>query len=346
MPWQRLWQQLLDWGSDPMTERRISLEDHRLLDEMRQRGGIARISEGRPRHGADRLVEAGFATSRALNMSDVEYEITPLGREALVLRDHGITSVDIESIEPHRFDVDGLWYVKVSCPGDPAVMMQVIPMFGPTNWNTKYQYFVDARNRVIAHLNAAIGRLQEKLSDSDEDAGGRLLRAYQGLDLHPEIARAASQLYNDGHYSNAVEDAVKALNGLVRMRSGIQEDGVPLSRHLDRRHERRTELSDPARCCLLGIAIAAQVTSRSAPERSATFNDRRLGFGCGASVASITRRSRARQQSFAGGRCIKRHASPAHALYVMRQQGRDPAASRLGRHVDRFSAISGNRHLD
>jgi hypothetical protein len=44
---------------------------------MNQRGGVARISDGRPRHGADRLVEAGFVSSRPLNMSDVEYEMTP-----------------------------------------------------------------------------------------------------------------------------------------------------------------------------------------------------------------------------------------------------------------------------
>jgi len=54
---------------------RLSPDDHRLLDEMNQRDGIARISDGRPRHGAERLVEAGLATSRALNVSDVEYEM-------------------------------------------------------------------------------------------------------------------------------------------------------------------------------------------------------------------------------------------------------------------------------
>ena len=105
--------------------RRLSPEDYRLLDEINQRGGGARISEGRPRHGAERLVEAGFVRARPLNMSDVEYEMTPLGREAYVLKQHGIASVDVETIEPHRFDVDGLWYVTVSCPGDPAVLMQI-----------------------------------------------------------------------------------------------------------------------------------------------------------------------------------------------------------------------------
>ena len=30
------------------------------------------------------------------------------------------------------------------------------------------------------------------------------------MELHPEIERAAGKLYRDGHYTNAIEDAVKA----------------------------------------------------------------------------------------------------------------------------------------
>jgi hypothetical protein len=103
---------------------RISLEDYRLLDEMNQRGGRARISDGRPRHDAEKLVQTGFATSRALNMSDVEYETTALGRKAFVLKRHGIQNTDVVEIDAHKHD-DGLWYVKVSCPGEPAVLMTV-----------------------------------------------------------------------------------------------------------------------------------------------------------------------------------------------------------------------------
>jgi uncharacterized protein (TIGR02391 family) len=54
------------------------------------------------------------------------------------------------------------------------------------------------------------------------------LHAYEGLDLHPEIARAAGDLYRGGHYANAIEDAVKVLNDLVRMRSGQTADGTSL----------------------------------------------------------------------------------------------------------------------
>jgi uncharacterized protein (TIGR02391 family) len=85
--------------------------------------------------------------------------------------------------------------------------------------------------RAVALLEQAIRSLEEKLADMGEvpdDPKAKVLRAYQGLDLHPEVARAASQLYKDAHYANAVEDSVKALNGLVRLRSGLDIDGVLL----------------------------------------------------------------------------------------------------------------------
>jgi uncharacterized protein (TIGR02391 family) len=82
--------------------------------------------------------------------------------------------------------------------------------------------------RAIAKLQSAITVLNERLEESGETAAARTITAYEGLDLHPEIAGAASQLYNDGHYANAVEAAVKALNGLVRLRSGLDIDGMSL----------------------------------------------------------------------------------------------------------------------
>lgn len=60
------------------------------------------------------------------------------------------------------------------------------------------------------------------------ESEGQVLGAYNGLDLHPEIARASTALYQDGHYAHAVEDAVKALNDLVRLRSGEALDGTKL----------------------------------------------------------------------------------------------------------------------
>jgi uncharacterized protein (TIGR02391 family) len=85
-----------------------------------------------------------------------------------------------------------------------------------------------AVNRAIGKIETAIEITKERLGDSGEDAAAKAVRAYAGLDLHPEIARAAGKLYMDGHYSNAVEAAVKRLNGLVRMRSDLEIDGTSL----------------------------------------------------------------------------------------------------------------------
>jgi uncharacterized protein (TIGR02391 family) len=80
----------------------------------------------------------------------------------------------------------------------------------------------------IGKLQSAISMLKERLEEAGETAGSRAITAYAGLDLHQEIARAASKLYQDTHYANAVEAAVKALNGLVRLRSGLDIDGTSL----------------------------------------------------------------------------------------------------------------------
>jgi uncharacterized protein (TIGR02391 family) len=83
--------------------------------------------------------------------------------------------------------------------------------------------------RSRATVADAIKRLQEQAADAEDDASSRTIKAYEGLDLHPEIARAANDLYGNGHYANAIEDAVKALNAFVRLRSGEeQRDGTEL----------------------------------------------------------------------------------------------------------------------
>jgi uncharacterized protein (TIGR02391 family) len=90
----------------------------------------------------------------------------------------------------------------------------------------KFGQGLDRSKKAVAD---AIKRLNEWADDADDDAGSRTVKAYGGLDLHPEIARAASELYLNGHYANAIEDAVKALNAFVRLRSGVEDrDGDAL----------------------------------------------------------------------------------------------------------------------
>jgi uncharacterized protein (TIGR02391 family) len=80
----------------------------------------------------------------------------------------------------------------------------------------------------VSSLETAISVLKERVEEPAESGPSRILSAYRGMDLHPEIARAATKLYLDGHYANAVEDAVKALTVLVRLRSDLNVDGVTL----------------------------------------------------------------------------------------------------------------------
>jgi uncharacterized protein (TIGR02391 family) len=120
------------------------------------------------------------------------------------------------TVEYHRYSI-GL------NDGTPVSMWD-----GPPNVSERKSYIAKGAARAISTLESALSILTERLEDSGETAAARAINAYGGLDLHPEIARAASQLYRDGHYAHAVEDSVKALNALVRLRSGLAIDGVPL----------------------------------------------------------------------------------------------------------------------
>lgn len=77
----------------------------------------------------------------------------------------------------------------------------------------------DSKAREIANLRTIIELFQEKLADGGESPASRAKRAIGDLDLHPEIARACTKLFEDGHYAEAVENGCKVLDMLVKMRS-------------------------------------------------------------------------------------------------------------------------------
>jgi uncharacterized protein (TIGR02391 family) len=98
------------------------------------------------------------------------------------------------------------------------------------NWKAgDFETWID-RTQLLQAFGVSFRREDiEKLGGGLIPESSTVLRAYQNLDLHPEIARAASQLYKNGHYANAIEDAVKAVNTLVRLRSGRDDlDGTTL----------------------------------------------------------------------------------------------------------------------
>ena len=74
--------------------------------------------------------------------------------------------------------------------------------------------------QAISALKTIIELFREKLHDLGESPEGRANRAFAELDIHPELVRAVGKLFSDGHYANAIEDACKVLDGLVKIRSG------------------------------------------------------------------------------------------------------------------------------
>lgn len=77
--------------------------------------------------------------------------------------------------------------------------------------------------QAISNLRTIIELFEENIDNLGESPEGRALRAFGELDIHPEIERAVSKLFRDAHYANAVEDACKVLDGLVKIRSGKHE---------------------------------------------------------------------------------------------------------------------------
>jgi uncharacterized protein (TIGR02391 family) len=122
----------------------------------------------------------------------------------------GSNTQELKRYQVHDFS----YFVSLNAMGTP-----------PQEWARGYAKAIeDAKTK----LRTAISMLRERLDDMGASPASHALRAYEGLELHPEINRAASALYRGGHYANAIEDAIKALNNLVRLRSGLEEDGAKL----------------------------------------------------------------------------------------------------------------------
>jgi uncharacterized protein (TIGR02391 family) len=77
----------------------------------------------------------------------------------------------------------------------------------------------ESKEREILNLRTVIELFNEKLADGGESPASKARRSFGDLELHPEVARACSQLFNDGHYAEAVENACKVLDIIVKMRS-------------------------------------------------------------------------------------------------------------------------------
>lgn len=91
------------------------------------------------------------------------------------------------------------------------------------------QLFDQGIPRAKAQIGGLLRQLEEQTEDLETDSQRRILSAFEGLRLHPRIAKVSCGLYRDGHYSEAVFEASKALVNYVRDLSGRHDlDGHDL----------------------------------------------------------------------------------------------------------------------
>ncbi|MBU0464198.1 MAG: TIGR02391 family protein [Proteobacteria bacterium] len=93
-------------------------------------------------------------------------------------------------------------------------------MMGETSIYEVREGYKRGIEQAISNLQTIVELFEEKITDLGETPAGRALKALGELEIHPEIERAVAKLFRDGHYANAVEDACKVLDGLVKIRSG------------------------------------------------------------------------------------------------------------------------------
>jgi uncharacterized protein (TIGR02391 family) len=123
----------------------------------------------------------------------------------------------LNTIEYNRYQIDSFDCSYVSMLGENASLSEVYE-------NVKEQ-IARAKSSLITIKELFV----EKLDDLGETKSGKALKALGDLELHPEIERAASDLFKNEHYANAIEDSCKALNLLVKLRSGRDDlDGTDL----------------------------------------------------------------------------------------------------------------------
>lgn len=177
-----------------------------------------------------------------LTFSDMEAAITRIDRRLNELRAFDINSITENRINPklsalevaiNEFLIDVFGSNSTQCDiySDAARLhaLQRIYVSGQTVSISDIRQNT-GRNiaRSIEMLTAMKSMLNEKLEDAGRSSSSKPLRAYEALDLHPEIERQVGQLYRDGHHAEAIEKAVKVLNNLVRLRSGEELDGTSL----------------------------------------------------------------------------------------------------------------------
>lgn len=97
--------------------------------------------------------------------------------------------------------------------------------------NPAYDYEAYGRGipQMRTRLGGLVAKLEEKRLDLEESPEVHAYQLLQGMRIHPRIFALCSALFRDGHHSQAVFDASKALINFVKEKSGRHDlDGVGL----------------------------------------------------------------------------------------------------------------------
>ena len=157
------------------------------------------------------MLERRLVELQALDPATVSKRGDEKFREVeLKIEDTLVAIFGSDSVEYHRFRVGSL---------DLAPIYMITPG-GRADPHELKEGYTRGKEHAITTIQTILALFKEKLEGLGETPAGRAMRAIGELDLHQEIQRAASELFRNAHYANAIEDACKALDGLVRMRSG------------------------------------------------------------------------------------------------------------------------------
>jgi uncharacterized protein (TIGR02391 family) len=119
------------------------------------------------------------------------------------------------TLEYHRFRITSFYH------GSAVVMMSAMGGYRRSHAEEVEPYQKGVANG-IRNLQTIIELFNEKLDESAAPLANPS-RALENLDLHPQIADACIDLFKGSHYANAIEDACKVLDLLVKMKSKRSE---------------------------------------------------------------------------------------------------------------------------
>ncbi len=116
----------------------------------------------------------------------------------------------IDTVEYERYKISSLY------EGSHTILM--VSMQRERTRQEKIQPYQAGFATAARRLRTIIDIFTEKLEYSNETLAYPT-RALESLLLHPQIADASVDLFKGGHYANAIEDACKVLDMLVKMKS-------------------------------------------------------------------------------------------------------------------------------